>query len=165
MRGTRVVFLASLALTAACVDPGRVTMPAPFTRDASPLPRLGRAVQSLAELRQWRERWRDARIVRYRVVQEVSCFCSRGGVRVLEVSDTVVSRAWDRATGREVRPDGLDKTVGQLLDYAVSVVEAGGYVAAAFDPWYGYPLDIYIDPLISWADDEVMYRLSTLTPS
>jgi hypothetical protein len=164
MRWSRGFPLASLLAVASCFDVSGVTMPAPFMRGNGDLQRVARTEQSLATLRQQRDRWRAAAPSRYRVEQQRFCFCEPIGARVLEVAGDVLTRAWDRGTGRESAVTAPDLTVDQLFDQAIAVVESGGGVWAAFDAAYGYPRDILLDPLPMMTDDEVNYRLATLTP-
>lgn len=164
MRWSRGLSLASLLAVASCLDATGVRMPAPYIRRGGDLPRVDGAEQSLATLRQQRDRWRAAAPSRYRVEQQQICFCEFTGVRVVEVAGNVLTQAWDRSTGRASAVTALDLTVDQLFDRAIAVVESGGYVWGAFDAAYGYPRDMYLDPLPMAADDEVNYRLATLTP-
>ena len=83
---------------------------------------------------------------------------------MVEVAGNVLTQAWDRSTGRESAVTATDLTVDQLFDRAIAVVESGGYVWGAFDTAYGYPLDMSLDPFPTMADDELNYRLATLTP-
>ncbi len=152
--------VAVLAL-AACVDGAGV--PA-FVRPRGDLPSFTRTAQTLATLREARDRWRAAAPIRYRVEQQILCFCDLTGVRVIEVADTAVTRAWDRATWQASAVSPRDLSVDDLFDRAIAALENGGAVAAAFDAAYGYPLDLYIDPFPQATDDEADYRLATLTP-
>jgi hypothetical protein len=164
MRWSRGLSLASLLAVASCLDATGVSMPAPFERDSGDLPLVAGAGQSLATLRQQRDRWRAAALPRYRLEQQLFCFCPLTGARVLEVTGNVVTRAWDRSTGRESAVLETDQTVEQLFDRAITVVESGGLVWSAFDAVYGYPRDMHLDPYPAMADDEADYRLATLTP-
>jgi hypothetical protein len=164
MRWSRGFSLASLLAVASCLDATGVTMPAPFTRRSGDLPHIAGTEQSLATLRQQRDRWRAAAPSRYRVEQQQICFCELTGVRVVEVAGNVLTQAWDRSTGRESEVAAWDLTVDQLFDRAIAVVESGGSVWGAFDAAYGYPRDMYLDPLPTMVDDETNYRLATLTP-
>jgi hypothetical protein len=164
MRWSRGFSLASLLAVASCLDATGVTMPAPFERRGGDLQRVVGAEQSLATLRQQRDRWRATAPGRYRVELQRICFCELTGVRVLEVAGNVLTQAWDRSTGRESAVTATDLTVDQLFDRAIEVVESGGYVWGAFDAAYGYPRDMSLDPFPTMADDEVNYRLATLTP-
>jgi len=164
MRWSRGFSLASLLAVASCLDATGVTMPAPFQRRGGDLQRVAGAEQSLATLRQQLDRWRAAAPSRYRVEQQYSTAWFLFGVRVLEVAGNVLTQAWDRSTGRESAVTATDLTVDQLFDRAIAVVESGGYVWGAFDAAYGYPRDMSLDPFPTMADDEVNYRLATLTP-
>jgi len=164
MRWSRGFSLASLLAVASCLDATGVTMPAPFTRRSGDLPHVARTEQSPATLRQQRDRWRAAAPSRYRVEQQRFGSWELTGVRVLEVAGNVLTQAWDRSTGRESEVTATDLTVDQLFERAIAVVESGGYVWGAFDAAYGYPRDMSLDPFPTMADDEVNYRLATLTP-
>jgi hypothetical protein len=164
MRWSRALSLVSLLAAASCLDATGVRMPAPFMRNGDDLPHVVGTEQSLATLRQQRDRWRAAAPNRYRVEQQRFCFCQPTGARVLEVTGNVVTRAWDRSTGRESEVSAADLTVEQLFDRAIAVIESGGYVLGAFDAAYGYPRDLSLDPLPTMVDDESNHRLATLTP-
>ena len=164
MRWSRGFSLASLLAVASCLDATGVTMPAPFQRRSGDLQHVAGAEQSLATLRQQRDRWRAAAPSRYRVEQQRFGSWELTGVRVLEVAGNVLTQAWDRSTGRESEVTATDLTVDQLFDLAIAVLEGGGYVWGAFDAAYGYPRDMSLDPFPTMADDEVNYRLATLTP-
>ena len=164
MHSSRSFSLALLLAVASCLDATGVTMPAPFQRRGGDLPRIAGAEQSLATLRQQRDRWRAAAPSRYRVEQQQVCFCDLTGVRVVEVAGNVLTQGWDRSTGRALAVTATDLTVDQLFDRAIAVVESGGHVWGAFDAAYGYPRDMFLDPFPTAEDDEVNYRLATLTP-
>jgi hypothetical protein len=161
MRWSRGLPLASFLALASCVDgPGLI----PFMGPRGDLPSLTRTAQTLATVREARDRWHAAAPARYRVEEQISCFCELTGVRVLEVVDTVVTRAWDRSTWRASGVMTTDLAVERLFDRAIAALEGGGSVSAAYDAAYGYPRDMYIDPLPQMVDDEANYRLATLTP-
>jgi hypothetical protein len=164
MRWSRALSLASLLAVASCLDATGLRLPAPFARDGGDLPHVAGTAQSLATLRQQRDRWRAAALPRYRMEQQRFCFCEVTGARVLEVTGNVVTRAWDRSTGRESAVSATDLTVEQLFDRAIAVIESGGGVGGAFDAVYGYPRDLFLDPFPTMADDEANYRLASLTP-
>jgi len=164
MRWSRGLSLASLLAVASCLDATGVRMPAPYIRRSGDLARVEGTEQSLAMLRQQRDRWRAAAPSRYRVEQQQVCFCELTGVRVVEVAGNVLTQAWDRSTGRASAVTARDLTVDQLFDRAIAVVESGGYVWGAFDAAYGYPRDMTLDPFPTAEDDEMNYRLATLTP-
>jgi hypothetical protein len=164
MRWSRGLSLASLIAVASCLDATGVGMPAPFMRRGGDLPHVAGTEQSLATLRQQRDRWHAAAPSRYRVEQQRFCFCEWTGVRVLETDGNVLTQAWDRSTGSPSAVTAADLTVDQLFDRAIAVIENGGYVWGAFDAAYGYPRDLSLDPFPTMADDEANYRLATLRP-
>jgi hypothetical protein len=164
MRWSRGCSLASLLAVASCLDATGVTVPVRFRHRSGDLPHVAGTEQSLATLRQQRDRWRAAAPGRYRVEQQYSTAWFLFGVPVLEVAGNVPTQAWDRSPGRESAVTVTDLTVDQLFDRAIAVVEGGGCVWGAFDAAYGYPRDMSLDPFPTMADDELNYRLATLTP-
>ncbi len=97
----------------------------------------------------------------YIVEQRRICFCPfiRGAVHLTVVGETVV-RGVDVNTGDTLGATELKqyKSVGKLFEFVetaqtfeADVLEVG------YDPIFGYPERIYLDPRIGALDDEILY--------
>ena len=113
------------------------------------------------------EKWRDANISHYRFNLSIGCFCvfSQDMPLVIEVMDgKVVSMEYQSgnaidATSREF----FDKFT--TIDWIFSELEAdlagaADEVTAAYDPTYGFPVDVTIDYVKEAIDDELYLTVS-----
>ena len=113
------------------------------------------------------EKWRDANISHYRFNLSIGCFCvfSQDMPLVIEVMDgKVVSMEYQSgnaidATSREF----FDKFT--TIDWIFSELEAdlagaADEVTVAYDPTYGFPVDVTIDYVKEAIDDELYLTVS-----
>jgi hypothetical protein len=114
-----------------------------------------------------RARWRQKGGESYSYVVNRSCFCVLGGRTVtVTVLNGVVSSAEYVETGGPVESTFLTyvATVPDLFDLIQDALAKNpAYFAATYDPVYGYPTRIEIDPSANVADDEVALSARDLT--
>jgi hypothetical protein len=114
-----------------------------------------------------RARWSQSGGDSYSYVVNRSCFCVLGGRTVtVTVRNGVVSAAEYAETGGPVESTFLTyvATVPDLFDLIQdALAKDPAYFAATYDPVFGYPTRIEIDPSANVADDEVALSARNLT--
>src|SRR3990172_6788707 len=113
------------------------------------------------------EKWRDANISHYRFNLSIGCFCvfSQDMPLVIEVMDgKVVSMEYQSgnaidATSREFF-DKFKKIDGIFSELEADLAGAADEVTAAYDPTYGFPVDVTIDYVKEAIDDELYLTVS-----
>ncbi len=108
-------------------------------------------------------RWRSFNIHNYSVVQTRGCFCPRGGepMRITVNADTVVSvvSLWD---GTQLSP--VEASAYYCIDTLFAAVEhfAGDSIVVRYDPTFGYPAHVDIEPQLHPVDGGVVYETTGL---
>lgn len=119
----------------------------------------------LTTLQRQRATWQRAGILSYRLRLLFGCQCELGGKTV----DLTVRRGEIADAAVDGTPLDLDRLVGfpatvdQLFDYAERNAGAGKD-ELKYDPTFGYPLAIGVDPDLNARDDEVRIVVLELAP-
>jgi hypothetical protein len=119
----------------------------------------------LSALHQQRTTWQRAGILSYRLRLLFGCQCELGGKTV----EVTVRRGEVADASIEGTPLDLDRLVGfpatvdQLFDYAERNAGAGKD-ELKYDPTFGYPVAIGVDPDLNARDDEVRIVVLELAP-
>lgn len=126
-----------------------------------------------AEVADNQAKWKNAGIQAYRFKLNIGCFCAfRDRMPLsIEVRDgQVVSMAFSDGTqvpaddpGREMfdRFSTVERIFAELRSGASASAQV---VRVTYDPTYGFPADLYIDPQQQAADDEFTVQVSEFEP-
>jgi len=113
------------------------------------------------------EKWRDANISHYRFNLSIGCFCvfSQDMPLVIEVMDgKVVSMEYQSGTAIDATSrEFFDKftTIDRIFsELEADLAGAADEVTVAYDPTYGFPVDVTIDYVKEAIDDELYLTVS-----
>ena len=145
-----LLLLGLTALLAACsLVPG-----------ASPRP-----PEALAGLAEHQAQWQSKGLADYSFTITPQCFCPSNGALDVTVAaglPTRITKAGQPVAPREV--EGLPKTVPEL--FAVLIAHAGAAkLSVAWDPAFGFPTSIQVDPIANAMDDEFGYVITNFRPA
>jgi hypothetical protein len=132
----------------------------------------------LTRLRQSEQLWNHTRPPSYMMVQERLCFCLQQAIGPVRMHVTVEQDAAglidERITSLQYVLDGTDVpaqfapaflTVQDLFTAIYeAVLDEAHRIDAEFETIAGYPVRVFIDRRQAIADDEVEYRVLSLTP-
>lgn len=122
---------------------------------------------ALAELEDAQARWAQAGLDDYRLQLRFLCFCAEDVTApvIVTVEDGVVTSVeWAEPQHPEGEPSPERPTVDGLFEIARSAIGSSDGVRIAYDPQYGYPLSVSIDPDEEINDDEGTYTAVLLGP-
>lgn len=109
-------------------------------------------------------RWEAYHITEYTFLQTRTCFCADGGRNYrVTVRSGVIVKIDDPATGSVLAADrrGDFKTIPELFALVQSIDPATvASLQVTYDPRYGYPLRVYVDPSAMIADEEYGFETS-----
>lgn len=123
---------------------------------------------ALAELEDAQARWEEAGLDDYRLQLRFLCFCAEDVVApvIVTVEDGVVAGVeWAEAQHPDADPPQERPTVDGLFEIARDAIANADAVRIEYDPRYGYPLTLAIDPDESVNDDEGTYTAVLLGPA
>ncbi|MEZ5102551.1 MAG: DUF6174 domain-containing protein [Thermoleophilia bacterium] len=122
---------------------------------------------ALAELEDAQARWEQADLHDYRLQLRFLCFCPEEIVApvIVTVEDDVVTAVeWAEPEHPEGDPPQERPTVDGLFEIAGNAIRSADGVGVTYDPQYGYPLSLSIDPDEDVNDDEGSYTAVLLGP-
>jgi hypothetical protein len=103
-------------------------------------------------------RWEAYAIEDYSVLQSRTCFCADGGRQFLvTVRSGIITSVVDPADGSILSADrwGNFMTIPGLFALVKSIdTTKVASLQVSYDPRYGYPLRVFVDPSIQIADEE-----------
>ena len=111
-------------------------------------------------------RWAAYGVRDYAILQARDCFCVDGGKRfIVSVRSGAIAGVVNPADGSPLPADrwGAFRTIPELFALARSIDPA--HVASfhvEYDPRYGYPRSIYVDPSAQIADEEYGYETAII---
>jgi hypothetical protein len=118
------------------------------------------------ELDRNRSLWETQAIGHYSFDLNITCFCAIIGMMPLsiEVQDGQLVSI-NPADGTDISNlSGIYENVSTIDKLFETIEQAAGQDPAtlnvSYDPTYGYPISIYLDPAASTADDEIGYDVS-----
>jgi len=111
------------------------------------------------------QRWQHAAVDAYRYDVQVSCFCGDQRTRpvtVVVVNGQTVSLEYaDSLTPADTILFSDVRTMDRLFDRLRSILDRHpALFAATYDPTFGYPLAVTVDPDAQIVDEEVAYYVS-----
>lgn len=118
---------------------------------------------SIAELRSRQSAWLSHGSRKYRVEEQVFCFCGfvEPNPAVVEARAGLITRAWNRKTGDEFSPETNEKqSVEKLFEYALTEAGRGRQIRVSYDVDLGYPAILTVGTPEN--DDGVTYVLAHL---
>ncbi len=111
-------------------------------------------------------RWQAYGLTDYTVLQTRTCFCAYGGRQFrITVRSGVIAGIVDPSTGSPLSSEewGLFKAIDDLFTLIHSIDTAHVAVfRVSYDPRYGYPVMMYVDPSAQIADEEYGYQTTIL---
>jgi len=148
--GAHLLLLSLTSLLAACsLVPG-----------ASP-----RQPEAPAGLAVHQAQWQSKGVANYSFTITPQCFCPSNGALDVTVAAGVPTRI--TKAGQPVAPrdvEGLPKTVPEL--FAAVIAHAGAAkLSVAWDPAFGFPSNIQVDPIANAIDDEFGYVVTNFRPA
>jgi len=132
-------------------------------------PPAGSPVAPQGELGENQAKWKNAGIQNYRFKLHIGCFCAfrdkmpltievrDGQVASMTYSDGTPVAADDPGHEFFDRFSTIEGTFAELRSGASASAEQ---VRITYDPTYGFPADLYIDPVQQVADDEFSVQIS-----
>ncbi len=147
---TSLLFIGLTVLLAACsLLPG-----------ASPRP-----PEALVALAEHQAQWQAKGLTDYTFTITAQCFCPFSDPLDVTVAGGVATRI--TKAGQPVAPrevEGLPKTVPEL--FAVLTARAGAAkLSVEWDPAFGFPASIQVDPIANAIDDEFGYVITNFRPT
>ncbi|BCD96285.1 DUF6174 domain-containing protein [Marinagarivorans cellulosilyticus] len=115
---------------------------------------------ALEELAYHRAAWQRYSAGHYQYEFYIDCFCFGRDDFLVEWRDgDMVGRS---PIGDEAIPviDNINPRIPALFDTIESAIRAGNLTEVSYNPQYGYPERVVIDPLPGAADDESSYRIT-----
>ncbi len=113
-----------------------------------------------------RARWQAYQLRSYVLEQQRMCFCVNGGETCLVyVANDKVLDVVRKSNGQSIFREfgSLYRTANQLLDLADSLkAVAVARLVVEYDPKFGFPKYIYVDPNAQIADEEYGYLTSSV---
>lgn len=115
--------------------------------------------------------WEDAQILSYQYTLKVVCYCGTtetaggAGDYVVTVTDGLIESAFVKDTGEYLDAERLAAlpTIDDLFAEIEDAYASGAdEVVAEYDPTYGYPVQVLINPIMGAADDEQEYSVADL---
>jgi hypothetical protein len=107
-------------------------------------------------------RWQAYGLVNYSLVQSRDCFCVDGGKKYLvTIRAGKIASVADAAGGGPLGVEkwGDFKTVPDLFALVASIdTSAVASLQVTYDPRYGYPSRVYVDPSAQIADEQYGYE-------
>jgi hypothetical protein len=160
----RLLLLPLIFLLAACSA-------LPFNRPGpeNVTPPAGTPAAPQGDLEKNQGLWKNAGVQSYRFKLHIGCFCAfrdrmplsievrDGQVTSMTYSDGTPVPAGDPALEMFDRFSTIERTFAELRSGPSASAEQ---VRITFDPTYGFPADLYIDPLQQAADDEFTVQVS-----
>ena len=107
-------------------------------------------------------RWNAYAVQDYTLLQSRDCFCVYGGRKYLiNVRSGKIASIIDPSDGSPLAPEGWGSylTIPGLFALVKSIdTSAVAQFHVSYDPRYGYPVNLYVDPHAQIADDEYGYE-------
>lgn len=110
--------------------------------------------------------WNESGISSYQYHYEVGCFCSGpavGGATITVIDGMVVSAELEDREATPAELDGLPAIEQLFADIDNIVAEEPHDIAVIYDPTYGYPTELDVDPIANAIDDEMMFKVTSFS--
>ncbi len=115
-------------------------------------------------LREAKAVWDSAGLTDYRFVVTVHCECPpevAGPFEITVRNGKFWSAGWQ---GGETPADPEPITIEDAFDVIATAIAAGTEVLVSYDPTYGHPLDVVIDPAAVAVDGGLAFSITAFTP-
>jgi hypothetical protein len=117
-----------------------------------------------------RARWSDSHVDSYRYRFRWECFCGANYVRTVDITVTrgAVTSVTEAETGKPLTREEVAgyRTIEGLFDFVRGAIDhSAASVNGAFDPGLGFPSAVNVDYVAGMADDEIGFRIYSLTPA